>query len=100
MGIAGGQSEVENLRPALGEEDVGRLDVAVDDGGGVRDVKSIGECDADVDDGGQFEWTSLQTLPQRLAVQQLHHDEGLAAAVADVVDGQDFGLPQGGGTAR
>jgi hypothetical protein len=45
-----GETEVEDLGVAArGDEDVGRLDVAVDDTAGVRGVQRIGDLDGQVD---------------------------------------------------
>ena len=45
------QPEVEHLHvPAIGQEDVAGLDVAVDDPVGVRRVQRVGDLDADVDE--------------------------------------------------
>ena len=48
MSVDLGQSEIENLGvPALGDENVRGLDVAVDDAFGVRGVERIGNLDGE-----------------------------------------------------
>ena len=45
-----GKSEIQNLRlPAIGDEDVGRLDIAVNDALAMGYVERVGDLDADVE---------------------------------------------------
>ena len=51
-----GQPEIQNLRlPALGDEDVGGLDVAMDDALGVGRIERVGNLD------GQIEQVSISS---------------------------------------
>ena len=51
-----GEAEVENLGVIiLGDEDVGRLDVAMDDSFGVRGVKGVGDFDGEFKNFVEFE---------------------------------------------
>jgi hypothetical protein len=43
---------------------------------------------------------AAQQLPQRLPLEQLHHDVRAAEVVADVVDRADVGVVERGGDAR
>jgi len=52
------EAEVENLRPALGEKDVGRLDVTVNDTGRVSGVQAVCKCDGSVEEGGKVDRAS------------------------------------------
>src|SRR5580700_2969528 len=95
-----GEAEVENLyRAALGDEDVGRFDVAVDDAFGMSGVEGVGELDADVEQAIERKRTAGQFLAEALALQQLHRNKGLASVVFDRVDGADVGMIQGRGGA-
>ena len=58
------------------DEDVGRLEVAVDDALGVRRGERVGQREADLDErrAGPAGPRS-EALVERLAVEQLHHEE-------------------------
>ena len=93
-----GDPEVGQQHPAVGgDEDVARLDVAVDEAGVVGGVEGGGDARADVDRQlGAQPRLHVEQLAQALAVDELHHD-GLAAAVLeDVVHGDDVGVGQAG----
>ena len=96
-----GQAEVEDLRlPAAGDEDVGRLDVAVDDAGRCarRRARRRSGWPCPAPAPGRM-GLPCDAVLQRLAFQALHDDEGLALVLADVVDGADVRMVQGGGGA-
>ena len=71
------QSEVQDLGvAALGDEDVGRLDVAMDDAFGMRRIQRVGDLDRQ-----RQQRLSLHRLPgdavlQRHAIEEFHGDEG------------------------
>ena len=81
---------------AFGDEDVGRLDVAVHDFFGVRGIERIGDFDGQREQGLGVHGLARDAMLQRHAVQKLHGDEGLAVLLADVVNGADVGMIQGG----
>ena len=91
-----GQTEVQDLRvAATADEDVRRLDVAVDDAGVVRGVERIGDFDAERQHRVQRQAAALgDSLLQRDAFQVLHDDEGAAVLLADVVNRADVGVVQ------
>ena len=96
-------SEVHDLhRPVHGEEDVGGLDVAVDDAGLVRAGQPVEELHDDVDLPLQGQGRVLaQRLEQVHALEQLHRDVGRAVVVvAEVEDGEDVGVDDLGHRAR
>ena len=71
----------------------------MDDALGVRDAQRVGELDADVEHLGDLHRPAGHALAERLAAQQLHHDERRRLVHADVVDGADAGMAQGAGRA-
>ena len=96
-----GQPEVQDLRlAAVGQEDVRRLDVTMDDSLAVRAVERIGDLDADVDDLVGLQGPGREPIPKRLSLHQLHDDERVALVLADVVDRADVRVIQCGGRAR
>ena len=70
-----GDAEVENLRSARGQQDVGGLDVAVDDAGGMSRLEGVGEGRADLEDGPQVQRAVTDSLLQGLTLEQLHDNE-------------------------
>jgi hypothetical protein len=67
------QTEIQNLRvPALGDEEVCRLDVAVDDSGRVRRVHRVRNLNPDRQHRLQFKWRAtdavLQRIPSRYSI--------------------------------
>ena len=92
-----GQSEVEDFGlPAFGDENVRRLDVAVHDFLGVRGIKRIGDFDGQGEQGLGVHGLARDAVLQRDPVEKLHGDEGLAVLLANVVNGADVGMIQGG----
>lgn len=101
-----GDAEVGDDRAAVGEQDVVRFEVAVDDAGGVR----VGQCGGDLgaeggDLGpGQAPRRFAYGTGQRLAGHVLHHDPRLGRRVGravgclahHVVHGDDAGVAQPG----
>jgi hypothetical protein len=85
------QSEIQYLHHAgISDEDVGRLDVAVDDAVQVREVESLADFDRDVDAPTQAH--SLRRLHPReeiLPLEILHREVGLTLVFAEVVDRND-----------
>jgi len=94
------EAEVQDLGlPAFGDEDVGGLDVAVNDPLGVRRIQSIGKLDAKLLNLLRFNGLRGDAVFERLSFEKLHRDEGLALVLVDVVDGADVGVVEGGGGA-
>ena len=95
-----GEAEVEELHPAVREHhDVLRLEVPVDDAGGMGggesrgelagDRRRLGACEAPVRPPGE-------ELGERRAVVVGHGEKTLALVLADLVDGPDVRMVQGG----
>ncbi len=87
------QAEIENLCVVVGgDENIGRLDIAMDDALGVRRFEPFGDFDAQIEQ--QIERERLPTDPvlERLAFEALHRQERLAFVFADFVDRADIGM--------
>ena len=96
-----GQAEVENLRAALvADEDVRRLDIAVDDALGVCRIQRVGELDGDLQQVGDPHRTAIDAVAEALAPEYLHHDIGSAFVVADVENCANPGMAQRAGGSR
>src|SRR5580698_7921818 len=91
------QTEVEDFRlPARADKDVRGLDVAVDDSAGVGGVESIGNLNTQLQQLFKLERTAFNLVFEGRAVQILHGDESFAVLLANVIDGADIGMVQGG----
>ena len=91
------QTEVENFgMAALGDEDVARLDVAVDDPFGMRGVQCVGNFDSQSEQDFGLDGPSGNAMLQGHAVQKFHGDESVAAFLPNVVNGADVGVVQRG----
>jgi hypothetical protein len=99
-----GEAEVEDLdEAAVGEHDVGGLEVAVEDAQVVGCREAVRGLDAGGEDELEAGWTFGDELVERLAGDVLHDDVGFFAVAAFfggyayVVDGADVGVVDGGG---
>lgn len=71
----------------VGEQDVGGLEVAVDDAEGVGAVEGAGALAEDANDVDGRDPAAVDAVGERLADEELHHQEGLAfVGDAEVVD--------------
>ena len=97
-GVCGlGDPEVADLHPALGKkEQVGRLEVTVDDLTGVRRAECLGDLDGQRNGrfDGQAGGGPGQHRPQIGAVQQFHDNEHLTVMQADIVHHGNPGMLQ------
>ena len=94
-----GDAEVGDHHPVVvGEEDVGRLDVPVDEPGPVRGLQRLGDSGGDLHGLGRSEATFVvEVAAQRDPPHQLHDDGLVAVAAVRVVDGDDRRVGQAGG---
>ena len=84
---------------ALGNEDVGRLDVAVNDAFGMCGFERVGSLNGEIQQEVHGKGPARDALLQRRALDQLHHQEMMALDFSDLVDGADVGMVQGGGSS-
>ena len=91
-----GQAEIENFGlTALGDEDVGGLDVPMDDTSGVGNVEGIGNLNPEVEDLFDRQRLAVDVLTQGFAVDELHGDKGDMILFANVVDRADARVVEG-----
>ena len=83
-----------------GDEDVRRLDVAVDDPLGVRSTEGVGELCPELAHEVEGQRSPGDPQPQGLALEQLHHQEMPVLVLPDVVDRADVGMVKRRGGAR
>ena len=80
--------------PALGHEQIRRLDIAVNNASGVRRIERVGDLDAERQDRLHLHRAPRDQVFQRRAVEELHHEESLSPVLADVVDRADVRMIQ------
>src|SRR6516162_10098358 len=85
---------------ALGDENVGWLDVAMNDALSVRGIESVSDFDANVEQNFHIERTAQDEVFESLAVKEFHGNEGTAIFLADVVNCANVGMIQGRGSLR
>ena len=90
----------ESSRGPAGDEKIRRLDVAVDDPGGMRRLERVGDLDGERQQQIDLERAPGNAMLQRRPVEKLHHEERPAVLLADIVDGADVGVIQRRGGAR
>ncbi len=89
------QPKIQNLGiPALGDENVRRLDVAVHDAFGMRRIQSVRDLDGEGQNQLRLHRMHADAVLQRHAVEILHGDERLAVLVVNFVDGADVRMVQ------
>jgi len=81
---------------ALGDKDVRRLKVSVDDAFGVGSVERVGDLDSERQQHLDFQRTSGDAVFQRHAVEKLYDDERMSIVLADLVDDADVAVIQRG----
>ena len=93
-----GETEIEQLDLAvIRDHDVARFEIAMDDAGCVRAGQGVGDGDRILQNLGRLQAAARDDMVERAAGDELHHDEVGAILAADVVNGDDVGMIQGGG---
>jgi hypothetical protein len=82
------------------QEDVLRLQVAVDDPLLVRGPEPPGDLDRDLHGALRREGSAPEPLAESLSFEQLRDEEGCAVLAADVVEDDDVRVVQGTGGPR
>jgi hypothetical protein len=96
-----GEAEIEDFGvAAFGDEDVGGLDVAVDDAFGVGGIESFGDLNGNVEETLEFNWLAIDDVLEGGSIEEFHGDEGATVFFADVVDGANVWMVEGGGGLR
>ena len=92
------QSEIQHLGlVAVGDKNVGRLDVAVNDALGVRRLERVRDLDGQLDKHIHLQGVLADALLESLPLQQFHGDEIAAVGLPDLIDGADVRVIQGRG---
>ena len=87
--------EVQNLRLiTIGDEDVRRFDIAMDDAGGVGGVECVRNLRAQVERGVDRQRVAADLSAQRRAAQELHDKERQIAVPSDVIQRADVWMVQ------
>ena len=81
---------------ALGDKNVGGLDIAMDYASGVRSVQGVGYFNGDIERALQINGGTLNEMPQRLAFQVLHGDKDAACVITHVINRANVGMVQAG----
>jgi hypothetical protein len=83
--------KIEDLRvPALGDEDIRRLNVTVNNAFRVRGVECVGNLDGQRQECLILQRTAGDHVLQCHPIQKFHRDEGLAILFINLVDGADI----------
>ncbi len=85
-----GQPEIEQLHAVGSEEDVRRLEIAMDDAAGVQRLECAKHAQRGLQRLAQGDSATLDPAGQRLALQQLHDHEELAVLFGQLVDLADI----------
>src|SRR5258708_2757550 len=95
-----GQAEIQHFCLATpGEENIGRLQVAMDDARLVGDLQSVSNLHGDVKNLSAGQWPTGDEVLEGLTFQELHHDEAMAFRFVNFVDSTNVGMVEGRGGA-
>ncbi len=82
--------------PSFCNEDVGGLDIPMNDPSGVGCIKSVCNLDGEGQNHFGVHWSACNTMLQRQPVQKLHGDKRVTILLANVVDRADIRMIQCG----
>ena len=82
--------------PSLPEQDVGRLDVAVDDAGAVRVVERLGDGAHDLDRAARLDLAAREHVGERLPLHVLHDEQDGLVVLLGVEDRDEVRMAEGG----
>src|SRR5262245_19543354 len=89
------QTEVQQLGLAsLGNENVGRLDIAMDDALGVSRVERIGYLPCQIQQRFDLHLLAQESVLESLSLQQFHGDEGLSIRFFNLMNRADVRMVQ------
>ena len=94
------EAEVEQLRTALGQHHVARLQVAVNDALAMRLVERVGDLDAGLERLRDPQRALLETLRERFTFEVLHDQEISSVLMPDVIERADVRVVQAGDSLR
>src|ERR1700757_2009789 len=78
------ESEIENLRvAALGDKNIGGLDVAMDDALGVSGIEGVGNFDGNIEDALQIHRAAVDEMFQRVAIEKFHGNKSSGMVLAN-----------------
>ena len=96
-----GQPEIKHLcLPPLGQKDIGRLEIPVDDSGFVGSFERVGDLERYLQDLRTRERLARDHVLESVPLQQLHHDEGLALELINFVNRANVGVIKTRGGTR
>ena len=95
-----GKAEIENLGvTALGDENIGGLNVAMNDSFTVCGFEGVGNLDAEIEQEFELEGASADAMLQSGAFEEFHGEVGLSAILTDFVNRADVWMIERGGGA-
>ena len=90
------QPKIQQLRLAVfGDEDIRRLDVAMDDALGMRRIERVGNLNSQVEQEVDRQRLAVDAMLERLPLEKLHREKGAAVVFANVVDRADIRMIEG-----
>ena len=86
--------------PAFGDENIRRLDVAMNDSFGVCGIERVGNLDSQLEQRFEFHGPVRDQVLQRRAVEILHHDEWVTVLLPNLMNRANVRVVQSGSSAR
>src|ERR1022692_1689175 len=86
--------------PALSDKDIGWFDIAMNDALGVGRVECVGDFDGYGKQHFGFHRPPPDSMLQSQTIEELHGNEGMTLVLANVMNGADIRMIQGGSSLR